>query len=66
MIEDNRYCIDVLDQIQAIKAALKSVETALLKEHADHYVTHALDCGSAQDRKQKFSELVELFGRYEK
>ena len=66
MVEDDRYCINVLDQIQAIKAALKYVETALLKERADHYEAHALGCGNAQDRKQKFSALVELFGRYEK
>jgi len=66
MVEDGRYCIDVLDQTQAIKAALKSVEAALLKSHVDHCVADALNYGSAKSQKQKFEELVELFGRYGK
>ncbi|HXM00792.1 MAG TPA: metal-sensitive transcriptional regulator [Rhizomicrobium sp.] len=64
MIEEERYCIDVLDQIQAIKAALKKVEAELLKSHASHCVAHAIKSGDAADQRVKFDELVELFGRY--
>ena len=64
MVEEDRYCIDVLDQIQAIKAALKKVEEQILKSHSAHCVAHAIKSGDAADQKKKFDELVELFGRY--
>jgi CsoR family transcriptional regulator, copper-sensing transcriptional repressor len=64
MVDEERYCIDVLDQIQAIKAALKKVEEQILKEHSAHCVAHAIQNGDVSDQKKKFDELVELFGRY--
>ena len=64
MIEEERYCIDVLNQIQAVKAALKKVEEDLLKSHASHCVAHAIKSGDVEDQRRKFDELVELFGRY--
>lgn len=64
MIEDERYCIDILNQIQAIKAALKRVEQEILKEHAATCVAAAIKSGNAKDQQKKFSELSELFGRY--
>jgi DNA-binding FrmR family transcriptional regulator len=64
MIEEERYCIDVLTQLQAIKAALRKVEEDVLKDHASHCVAHAIKSGDIDDQKQKFDELVELFGRY--
>ncbi len=66
MVEEERYCIDILNQIQAIKAALGRVEAEVLKGHAAHCVAHAIKSGSARDQKQKFDELVELFSRYGK
>lgn len=64
MLEDERYCIDVLDQVQAIKAALRKVEDEILKGHSAHCVAHAIDSGDAKDARKRFSELVELFSRY--
>nr|WP_208414970.1 metal-sensitive transcriptional regulator [Rhizomicrobium palustre] len=66
MVEEERYCIDVLNQTQAIKAALSKVEAEVLKGHAAHCVAHAIKSGNARDQKQKFDELVELFSRYGK
>ena len=66
MVEDERYCIDVLNQIEAIKSALTRVEEEVLKGHAAHCVAHAIKSGNARDQKQKFDELVELFSRYGK
>ncbi len=66
MVEEERYCIDVLNQIEAIKAALTKVEAVVLKGHAAHCVAHAIKNGDASDQKQKFDELVELFSRYGK
>ncbi len=64
MIQEERYCIEVLDQIQAVKAALKKVEEEILKGHADHCVAHAIESGDRDDQRQKFAELIELLGRY--
>ena len=66
MVEEDRYCIDILNQVQAIKAALKRVEAEVLKGHAAHCVAHAIKSGNVKDQTEKFSELVELFGRYGK
>ena len=66
MVEEERYCIDVLNQIQAVKAALSRVEAEVLKGHAAHCVAHAIKSGNVRDQKQKFDELVELFSRYGK
>ena len=66
MVEEERYCIDVLTQIEAIKAALTKVGTEVLKDHAAHCVAHAIKSGNVRDQKQKFDELVELFRRYGK
>lgn len=64
MVEEGRYCIDILTQVQAIKAALKKVEDELLKNHAAHCVEDAISDGNVASQREKFNELVELFGRY--
>jgi DNA-binding FrmR family transcriptional regulator len=63
MIEDDRYCIDILTQIQAIKAALRKVEEELLKSHSHHCVSAAIKSGNPKEARAKFEELVELFGK---
>ena len=64
MIEDDRYCIDILIQIQAAKAALKKVEEAVLKDHADHCVAEAIQSGDADAQRDKLQELVGLISRF--
>lgn len=64
MVEEDRYCIDILIQMQAIKSALKRVEDQLLKDHSAHCVADAIKSGNAKDQTRKFSELVDLFSRY--
>ena len=64
MLEQERYCIDILDQIQAIKAALRKVEDEVLKSHSAHCVSDAIKAGDGKDARKKFDELVELFSRY--
>ena len=64
MVEEDRYCIDILNQMQAIHAALKRVESEILKGHAAHCVAEAIKSGNARDQTKKFSELVELLSRY--
>lgn len=63
MIEEDRYCIDILTQIHAIKAALRRVEDELLKSHSSHCVADAIKNGDVKDARAKFSELVDLFSK---
>jgi CsoR family transcriptional regulator, copper-sensing transcriptional repressor len=63
MLEDDRYCIDVLNQIQAVKAALARVEDQVLTDHAACCVNEAIASGDAEAQREKFAELVTLFGK---
>ena len=64
MIEEERYCIDLLMQLRAIRAALGKVESEILKDHADHCIADAVRSGSEEEQRDKFSELTDLFDRY--
>ncbi|MAL57803.1 MAG: metal-sensitive transcriptional regulator [Alphaproteobacteria bacterium] len=63
MVEEDRYCIDVLTQLQAVRAALSRVESEVLKDHMDHCVMGAIAGDDLADRKAKATELIELLGR---
>ncbi|MBI5941955.1 MAG: metal-sensitive transcriptional regulator [Caulobacterales bacterium] len=63
MVEEERYCIDILTQLQAVRAALARVETELLRGHIDHCVTAAFASGDANEQRQKAQELVALLER---
>ncbi len=64
MIEEERYCIDILTQLRAIKAALNKVENEILKDHTDHCFADAIKSGNEVEQRKKLDELIELFGRY--
>ena len=63
MIEEERYCIDILHQLQAIKSALVKVEDAILNDHAATCIETVIASGDESEQRKKFGELVELFGR---
>lgn len=63
MIEEDRYCIDILHQITAVKAALRKVESQVLKDHAATCVESALSTKDPKAGREKFDELIELFER---
>ena len=63
MVEENRYCIDVLTQIQAVRAALAKVETEMLRDHLGHCIESAIVAGDKDEQRAKASELIELLGR---
>lgn len=63
MVEDGRYCIDILNQLQAVKSALAKVESAVLKDHAANCVAEAIASGDEAEQRTKFNELVELMER---
>jgi DNA-binding FrmR family transcriptional regulator len=64
MVEDDRYCMDIMTQIQAVKAALNRVEGEILKNHTAHCVEEAIRDGSPAAQRKKFAELIDLLGKY--
>lgn len=58
MVEDERYCIDVLTQVAAVKAALESVSLTLLEDHMDHCVADAIQSGDGKEKVKELSAAV--------
>ena len=63
MVEEDRYCIDIVTQISAVRAALRRVEEEILRDHVAHCVEHAISSGDKADQRRKIAELMEVVGR---
>lgn len=63
MVVEGRYCIDILTQLQAVRAALTKVETAILQDHMGKCIEGAIMSGDAGDQRAKVGELVKLLER---
>jgi CsoR family transcriptional regulator, copper-sensing transcriptional repressor len=63
MVQQERYCIDVVTQISAVRAALARVEDEILKDHVGHCVEHAIAIGDKDEQRRKVAELVDALGR---
>lgn len=63
MVEVDRYCIDVLTQLQAVRAALSRVESEMLKSHLSHCIESAIVAGDADEQRKKAAELISLLDR---
>lgn len=61
MMEEERYCIDILQQLSAIEAAVRATKSKVLEIHASHCIEDAIKAGDTEDQRQKFRELVDLF-----
>jgi CsoR family transcriptional regulator, copper-sensing transcriptional repressor len=66
MIEDDRYCIDVLTQLGAVDTALEAVAVKVLEEHVQHCVAGALASGDPAQANEKTAELLEAVKRFAK
>jgi DNA-binding FrmR family transcriptional regulator len=66
MVEEDRYCIDIVTQISAVRAALRRVEEEVLKDHVAHCVEHAIASGDKADQREKIAELMAVIGRAER
>jgi DNA-binding FrmR family transcriptional regulator len=64
MVEQERYCVDILTQLRAVRAALKRVEESILREHVEHCVAHAIRSGDAAQQRTKVDELLSVLGRF--
>jgi len=63
MVDEDRYCIDVITQVQAVRAALKRVEEEILRDHVSHCVQDAIRNGKATEQRKKIAELIEVLGK---
>jgi CsoR family transcriptional regulator, copper-sensing transcriptional repressor len=63
MVDEDRYCIDVLTQVQAVRAALAKVETEMLRDHLGHCVEGAIASGDQGEQRRKAAELIQLLER---
>jgi DNA-binding FrmR family transcriptional regulator len=63
MVEQDRYCLDILTQLHAVRAALRRVESELLKTHLAHCVTEAMRSADDGEREKKTEELIALIDR---
>jgi CsoR family transcriptional regulator, copper-sensing transcriptional repressor len=60
MVEEDRYCIDIVTQISAVRAALRRAEEEILRNHVGHCVEHAINSGDKEDQRAKVTEIIEL------
>lgn len=65
MVGERRYCPDIITQLRAIKAAVKSVEANILEEHLRSCITEALRSEDKKEQEKKISELKEIFKRFD-
>jgi DNA-binding FrmR family transcriptional regulator len=63
MVEGDRYCIDVVTQLAAVRGALRRVEEEVLRDHVAHCVDHAINSGNKGDQRRKIAELMDVLGR---
>ena len=63
MVEDDRYCIDIVTQISAVRAALRRAEEEILRDHVAHCVEGAIASGDRADQRKKIAELMNVVGR---
>ena len=63
MVAEDRYCIDVVTQISAVRAALRRAEEEILRDNVGHCVAHAIASGDKKDQRKKISEIIEVLGR---
>ena len=63
MIDDDRYCIDIVTQISAVRAALRRAEEEILRDHVAHCVEGAIESGNRSDQRRKIAELMDVISR---
>jgi len=63
MVDDDRYCIDIVTQLSAVRAALRRAEEEILADHVAHCVEHAIASGNKGEQRRKVGELIEVLSR---
>lgn len=60
MVEEDRYCADIITQVASVQEALRGVARALMRNHLHHCAAHALHSGSAEEQRAMYDELLDL------
>ena len=63
MVDEDRYCIDIVTQLSAVRAALRRVEQEVLRDHVGHCVKHAMQSDDLKDQERKIKELMDVLAR---
>ena len=63
MVEDDRYCIDIVTQLSAVRAALRRAGEEILADHVSHCVEGAIASGNKAEQRRKVSELIDVLSR---
>ena len=63
VVDENRYCIDIVTQIAAVRAALGKAEEEVLRDHVRHCVEHAIESGDKGEQRQRINEIMDVLGR---
>jgi DNA-binding FrmR family transcriptional regulator len=66
MIEEGRYCVDILQLLSSIQGAIGKVEAEILRRHLEGCVSDAVRSGSPKERNEKFSEIMNLVSKFRK
>jgi CsoR family transcriptional regulator, copper-sensing transcriptional repressor len=64
MVEEDKYCVDILLQLTAVQGAVEQVQKLILGQHIESCVTDAIRSGNSRDRQKKMDELLEVFSRF--
>jgi DNA-binding FrmR family transcriptional regulator len=63
MVDEDRYCIDIVTQVSAVRAALRRLEEEILRDHIAHCVEHAIASDNKADQRRKIEELMDVVSR---
>lgn len=63
MVDEDRYCIDIVTQIATVRAALRRLEEEILRDHIGHCAEHAIASGNKSEQRRKIEELMSVVSR---
>ncbi len=66
MIDDRRYCVDIITQLLSISSAIARVQERILKRHIEHCVTQAMRSGREEDKQEKIQEIIDVLKNFGK
>ncbi len=64
MVEEDKYCVDILLQLAAVQGAVEQVQKLVLGQHLETCVSEAIRSGNARERQKKVGDLMEVFSRF--
>ena len=64
MVDEGKYCVDILLQLAAVQGAVEQVQKLLLGQHIESCVSEAVRSGNTRDRQKKVGELLDVFSRF--